>query len=863
MKRCVVTIAATNTLHCARALLRAVARHHPEADRACVVVARDFHEADRLRDEFAIVPVAALGLPDGDDLLFQHDLPELCAAAQPWIFEYFFSRGYEVVLFVTPHVRLERPLHEALSLLETSADVVVIPNFASQNVAAPTPGAAALAVAEVLRVGGMSPDFLAMRRTDNARGFLRWWREGVRRGAAPFPGDGPAIEPRWHDLLPALCARTEILRHPGYNVAPWNLAERRVHVADDGRLMAGDEPLVFWNVGGLDPHSPERMPLPPVAAAASNAFRRMAAEHARRLRDLGAAWYAGQPYDFGFFADGGRVSSAERILFRCDAALRRRCAGRPFAHPELVRPGPDDVVSDHSLAPSFAAIGEIWRLENLCEQLLGRPPTPAEIREWRPRLRSRPGMVRLLLAVGFSREARRTPGWPARLVRYVARSPKAAGPWRDYAVKPWLRLLSRMARAFRGFARRRIGRDGCAVDSETPPSRTRDHSADAPPAQPAGSDTTSVNILGYFSRELGIGEAARSLARSCESAGIPVEPIDVGALFEAPAMAAAASILPRQRQLPIDILFYNADMMPAAARHLRALGHHSGYRIGFWHWEQPVLPRRFHEAFAEVDEIWVPSRFVHEAIAPVAPVPVVTIPHAVEFAPTPGVSRADFGLPDDKCLVLVMYDFHSFQERKNPRAAVAAFRAAKTAEPSLGLVVKTINAGQHQRERHEIEETLRGVPDVTFIDAALTRQQTWDLEACCDILLSLHRAEGFGLILAEMMLLGKPVVATGWSANMDFMDESNSVPVAFALAPLPQPVGPYEAGIPWAEPDIDHAAAALRRLAADRDLAARLGRAASESIRRTLAPQVVGGRVRERLDVIRRWFPRAGAVPPR
>ena len=186
----------------------------------------------------------------------------------------------------------------------------------------------------------------------------------------------------------------------------------------------------------------------------------------------------------------------------------------------------------------------------------------------------------------------------------------------------------------------------------------------------------------------------------------------------------------------------------------------------------------------------------------------------------------------------------------------------KAAEPSLGLVVKTINAGQHPRERQDLEQTLRGVPDVTFIDAALTRQQTWDLEACCDILLSLHRAEGFGLIVAEMMLLGKPVVATGWSANMDFMDESNSVPVSFTLAPLPRPVGPYEAGIPWAEPDIDHAAAALRRLATDRDLAVRLGRAASESIRRTLAPEVVGRRVRERLDVIRRCFPRAGAVPP-
>lgn len=379
----------------------------------------------------------------------------------------------------------------------------------------------------------------------------------------------------------------------------------------------------------------------------------------------------------------------------------------------------------------------------------------------------------------------------------------------------------------------------------------------------ADHDVPGVNILGYFSRELGIGEAARSLADACQEAGVAVSRIDVGRLFEAPPKVADGAGVPRQEHHAVDILCCNADLMLAAARQLRAVGHRSGYRVGLWAWEQPVLPQRFHAAFAEADEIWVPSTFVREAVAPVSPVPVVRIPHAVRCSPTPGVRRADFGLPEDKCLVLVMYDFHSFQERKNPQAAIAAFRRARAAEPSLGLVVKTINSQQHNRERQELEEALRDVPDVTVIDEALTRQRAWDLEMCCDILLSLHRAEGFGLILAEMMFLGKPVVATGWSANMDFMDESNSVPVAFELEPLPRPIGPYEAGIPWAEPDVEHAAETLCRLARDRDLARRLGDNARETIRRTFDPQVVGAKVRERLRIIRRWFPRAGAVPPR
>jgi glycosyltransferase involved in cell wall biosynthesis len=471
-------------------------------------------------------------------------------------------------------------------------------------------------------------------------------------------------------------------------------------------------------------------------------------------------------------------------------------------------------------------------------------------------------MARLLVTAGLSREARRTPGWLARLLRYIAQSPMAAGPVREYAVIPLIRLLTLGAEVFPGLAYRPCLRSDDAIAREPHPRTTLGHVAQSPRSGRPGHDTPGVNILGYFSRELGIGEAARSLANACDEAGIAVTRIDAGELFDAPASVIGGNGVPRQERHPIDILYYNADVTLAGAQHLRRIGHHSRYRIGFWHWEQPILPLRFHDAFAEVDELWVPSTFIQEAIGPVAPVPVVKIPHAVRFAPTPGVNRAAFGLPQDKCLVLVMYDFQSFQERKNPQAAIAAFRQAKATEPSLALVIKTINSQHYQRERQKLQEALHDVPDVTFIDAALTRQQAWDLEMCCDILLSLHRAEGFGLILAEMMYLGKSVVATGWSANMDFMDESNSLPVAFELKPLPRPIGPYEAGIPWAEPDIDHAAAALRRLVTDRDLAARLGQNARETIRRTLDPQVVGARVRQRLDIIERWFPRVGAARP-
>lgn len=150
---------------------------------------------------------------------------------------------------------------------------------------------------------------------------------------------------------------------------------------------------------------------------------------------------------------------------------------------------------------------------------------------------------------------------------------------------------------------------------------------------------------------------------------------------------------------------------------------------------------------------------------------------------------------------------------------------------------------------------MQDLPNVIFINDFLTRQQTWDLQHCCDILLSLHRAEGFGLAPAEMMYLGKPVVATGWSANMDFMNAGNSLPVRYELKPLDRDLGAYPAGPLWAEADVEHAAWCLGQLASQPDLALRLGAQAARDIQHQLSPATVGRQIRQRLQMLGHWYP--------
>jgi glycosyltransferase involved in cell wall biosynthesis len=364
-----------------------------------------------------------------------------------------------------------------------------------------------------------------------------------------------------------------------------------------------------------------------------------------------------------------------------------------------------------------------------------------------------------------------------------------------------------------------------------------------------------INLIGYLAAELGVGEAVRSLARACIANDLPFSAVDVG--FQSQNLQRDTALLAHavQKRFAVDLFHVNADQTASTVNYIKGKGLQSRYRIGYWAWEQPQLPTTALAAFAHVDEVWVPSTFVQDAVAPFAPVPVIKIPHSIAFEPSPGLTRSQFGLPQDKLLALVMYDFHSYQYRKNPQAALATFRQAAAGRSDVALVIKTINGQHHAADRQALVDSVADLGNVLFIDEFFTRQQTWDLQACCDILISLHRAEGFGLAPAEMMYLGKPVIATDWSGNTDFMSADNAMPVRYQLVPLAKAVGVYPAGQLWAEADVDHAAWSLTRLLDDPALRQQLGDRARADIRRQLSPQAVGMLMRQRLSLLGFWHP--------
>jgi len=283
------------------------------------------------------------------------------------------------------------------------------------------------------------------------------------------------------------------------------------------------------------------------------------------------------------------------------------------------------------------------------------------------------------------------------------------------------------------------------------------------------------------------------------------------------------------------------------------------YNIGIWAWELPTFPEKWHDRFAFYDEVWVGTSFVAEALATVSPVPVLRIPPVIDLTAQGSreSGRRKLAIDEDQFVFLFVFDYHSHDERKNPRAVIEAFKLAFGKGDKARLVIKCVNADSSAQAFAALQDSARNHA-VTIVDGYWSAEEMRDLMASCDAYVSLHRAEGTGLTLAEAMVQGKPVIATGWSGNTDFMDVNNSYPVRYEMTRIARSVGPYMAGQTWAEPCLDHAADCMRDVFENRAEAEARACAGRRTIEEGYSAEAVTEAIARRLETIqlRRSLPR-------
>ena len=273
------------------------------------------------------------------------------------------------------------------------------------------------------------------------------------------------------------------------------------------------------------------------------------------------------------------------------------------------------------------------------------------------------------------------------------------------------------------------------------------------------------------------------------------------------------------------------------------------YTVGFWAWEVSAFPDDWLSSFGELDEVWVGSEHVREAIAGVATVPVIRIPQPVWLPEGAAGAEPPAGLPEG-FRFLFAFDYLSVSERKNPLATVRAFTRAFSPGSGASLIIKTLNQEIDPSAHDGLAAAAATHPDVHVIDQRLSHAQRNGLLGAADCYVSLHRAEGFGYTLAESMWLGRPVIATGYSGNLDFMTPENSYLVDHRLVPIGAGNDPYPPDGLWAEPDVDHAAKLMREVFEHRDEAGRRAERAARDIRSSNGPQAAGSAMVKRLTLL-------------
>jgi glycosyltransferase involved in cell wall biosynthesis len=365
----------------------------------------------------------------------------------------------------------------------------------------------------------------------------------------------------------------------------------------------------------------------------------------------------------------------------------------------------------------------------------------------------------------------------------------------------------------------------------------------------------AVNVVGYLNRSLGLGQAARLYIAALQAAGVPVGTITaplqlpVGGSQEQ-ALARYGSRAFAELQLPytppINIVCVNPDGLDGLLETAGDALRDARWTIGQWGWETDVLPAHWIPAFERVDELWVYSSYVADNLGRASPVPVVTVPlPVIPLDPRGAALDVDFG---DGFAFLFVFDFFSTLQRKNPIGVVEAFTKAFAPGEGPTLVLKAMNGSFRPQARDELRWRIGDRHDILLIDEHVDQHTYAALIARCDCYVSLHRAEGFGLTLAEAMALGKPVIATGYSGNLEFMTATNSYLVDYKLTRVGPNAEMYPADGTWAEPDLDHAATLMRQVFERPDDARAIGERGARDVTERLSPSAVGAIARARLE---------------
>lgn len=361
-----------------------------------------------------------------------------------------------------------------------------------------------------------------------------------------------------------------------------------------------------------------------------------------------------------------------------------------------------------------------------------------------------------------------------------------------------------------------------------------------------------VVLVGHPFAPIGMGELLRATFRALRAVGKPVRVLDVYGSND-PDVGWNEELRPFLTDRVghgQSIFCINGNEIAPVLEHLgdRAEG---GHRIAYPAWELPKYPAEWARQVERFDEVWSLSSYTLSAVSAAVERPCSQMTLPTEIRSLRPLGRRIFGIPENSFVFLFFFDFTSFIDRKNPYAALEAFRRTVAARPKsdIRFAIKLNSSHARPEDRDRFLEYLKSFGDkIILIDRTLPESEVKSLHLLADAFVSLHRAEGYGFGIAEAMFLGKPVVATGYSGNMDFMTPQTCFPIGYRLIPVPEGAYPFAVDQLWAEPDVQEASEIMLRLVDDPKLGRCIGARARRHISTSFSYRAVGLRMLAKLE---------------
>ncbi len=770
----ICSIVSKNYLAHVRTLVNSFLEYNPNGLAFVLLVDEIEDKFDPKKENFTLIKLEDLEIENPESFCFKYNILELNTGVKAKLLKFLFEK-YQLkkLAYFDPDILFTNSLENLWKLLDDKS-IILTPHILEPIIDEKHPSDF-----DILRSGSYNLGFIGLSNTEITKKFLNWWIPRLMDYGYSDIKRGLFTDQKWMDLVPTIFDEVYVIKHPGYNIAYWNMMQRDIEIKNK-KIYSNGKPAYFIHFSGFSPDNIENV------SKHQNRFILKNLEKLRKLFELYRDLLVENDYltvknwkcIFDYFDNGIKIPNESRKLY--SESLSR---GNKFGNPFIV----------NSKKSFFKFLNE-----GIDEK------TPIISRLWYKIYNEREDVQEKFPDV-LQSDREKFCNWAKLSLK------------KEY-----------------NFDEKLLKNDNSNRSNKS-------------------ERLNGINIAGYFKGQFGVAESARRYAHSLDKVNIPfvINNIDSGFHQNTDKTFKEFS---SENPYPINLIVVNADQSDVFFNTMNENYFKNKYNIGVWAWETENFPEEFLTSLKYFDEIWTLSKFVANAISKVSSIPVIPITCPIQIDEDNLVSdKEKFGIDESNFMFLFSFDFASVFERKNPMAIIEAFKSKFSEDDNVLLMIKCINSNKFIDAFEKLKKSVNW-KNIRIITENLDKNEYHKLVATCDCYVSLHSSEGFGLTMQEAMFAGKPVIATGYSGNMDFMNINNSLLVKYQLIELQKDFAAYKKGDVWAKPNTQHAGELMRGVYENKKDAMLIGEQAKEDIKKFMSFEITGKEIKRRIEHIKKQF---------